>query len=208
MGIESDNWPATVGVFSGLFAKEAVVGTLDSLYSNIDKEAAAATEEESFDFWGNIQASFATIPANLSELPSAFTDPLGLTMVDVKDPETAAEMQGISTGTFGAMVARFDGKVGAFAYMLFILLYFPCVAALGAIYREANLGWMLFSAGWTTGLAYWSSVLFYQSATLSQHASSSIAWIVGLLLSLVAVVGILKLLGPTGVSNRRYAEFQ
>lgn len=207
MGIESDNWPATVGVFSGLFAKEAVVGTLDSLYSNIDKEATAATEQESFDFWGNIQASFATIPANLSELPSAFTDPLGLTMADVKDPETAAEMQGISTGTFGAMVARFDGKVGSFAYMLFILLYFPCVAALGAIYREANLGWMLFSAGWTTGLAYWGSVFYYQAATLSQHASSSIAWIVGLLLSLVAVVGILKLLGPTGVSNRR-REFQ
>lgn len=209
MGIESDNWPATVGVFSGLFAKEAVVGTLDSLYSNIDKEeAAATTEEESFDFWGNIQASFATIPANLSELPQAFIDPLGLAIADVENPETAAEMQGISTGTFGAMVTRFDGKVGSFAYMLFILLYFPCVAALGAIYREANLGWMLFSAGWTTGLAYWSSVLFYQSATFSQHASSSIAWIVGLLLFLIATIGILKLLGPTGVSNRRYAEFQ
>lgn len=209
MGIESDNWPATVGVFSGLFAKEAVVGTLDSLYSNIDKEeAAATTEEESFDFWGNIQASFATIPANLSELPQAFIDPLGLAIADVENPETAAEMQGISTGTFGAMVTRFDGKVGSFAYMLFILLYFPCVAALGAIYREANLGWMLFSAGWTTGLAYWSSVLFYQSATFSQHASSSIAWIVGLLLFLIATIGILKLLGPMGVSNRRYAEFQ
>ena len=29
MGIEPDNWPATVGIFTGVFAKEAVVGTLN-----------------------------------------------------------------------------------------------------------------------------------------------------------------------------------
>ena len=33
MGIEEENWPATVGIFTGLFAKEVVVGTLDALYS-------------------------------------------------------------------------------------------------------------------------------------------------------------------------------
>ena len=32
MGIEKENWPATVSLFTGLFAKEAVVGTLNSLY--------------------------------------------------------------------------------------------------------------------------------------------------------------------------------
>ncbi|WP_236614436.1 Fe(2+) transporter permease subunit FeoB [Dickeya poaceiphila] len=32
MGIREENWPAAVGVFTGIFAKEAVVGTLDSLY--------------------------------------------------------------------------------------------------------------------------------------------------------------------------------
>jgi len=33
IGLSRDNWPATVGLFTGLFAKEAVVGTLDALYS-------------------------------------------------------------------------------------------------------------------------------------------------------------------------------
>ncbi|GIS70378.1 MAG: hypothetical protein CM1200mP9_11990 [Gammaproteobacteria bacterium] len=33
MGISDDNWPATVGIFAGIFAKEVVVGTLDALYS-------------------------------------------------------------------------------------------------------------------------------------------------------------------------------
>ena len=35
MGIEKDNWPATVGIFTGVLAKEAVVGTLDALYSQL-----------------------------------------------------------------------------------------------------------------------------------------------------------------------------
>jgi len=36
MGISQDNWPATVGIFTGIFAKEAVVGTLDSLYGAME----------------------------------------------------------------------------------------------------------------------------------------------------------------------------
>ena len=33
LGLKEENWAATVGLFTGLFAKEAVVGTLDALYS-------------------------------------------------------------------------------------------------------------------------------------------------------------------------------
>jgi ferrous iron transport protein B len=29
MGIEADNWPAVLGIFSGVLAKEVIVGTLD-----------------------------------------------------------------------------------------------------------------------------------------------------------------------------------
>jgi ferrous iron transport protein B len=32
-GVERDNWPASVALFTGLFAKEAIVGTLNSLYA-------------------------------------------------------------------------------------------------------------------------------------------------------------------------------
>ena len=46
----------------------------------------------------------------------------------------------MTEGTFGAMSARFDGQVGAFAFPLFVLLCFPCFAAMGAIYRELGTG--------------------------------------------------------------------
>ncbi|HHD56421.1 MAG TPA: ferrous iron transporter B, partial [Desulfobulbaceae bacterium] len=198
LGVTDENWPATVGVFTGIFAKEAVVGTLNSLYSGMDAAAADAgenTQEEEPGFWEKIAASFATIPANLADLAGTFTDPLGLSVGDVADKEAAADDQGVSVGTFGSMVTLFGSQVAAFAYLLFILLYFPCCAAIAAVYRETNLGWTMFSAFWTTFLAYVGSTSFYQVATMSSHPASSLTWIIGDLLALVTVIGILKMIG-------------
>ncbi|MCF7980329.1 MAG: Fe(2+) transporter permease subunit FeoB, partial [Chromatiaceae bacterium] len=40
MGIGQDNWPAVLGIFCGVLAKEVIVGTLDSLYSRLAAEAS------------------------------------------------------------------------------------------------------------------------------------------------------------------------
>ena len=47
----------------------------------------------------------------------------------------------------------------AFGYMVFILLYFPCVAALTAVKRESNGKWMLFTAVYTTTVAWLAAFL-------------------------------------------------
>ncbi len=184
MGVSQENWPATVGIFTGVFAKEAVVGTLDSLYGALGDDAAIAageaTEAEGFDFFGNIGEAFATIPANLADLGGTLLDPLGLSVGDVSTLDTAAEEQAVAYTTFGQMALRFDTRVAAFAYLLFVLMYFPCVAAMGAVYRETNAGWTAFVGLWTTGLAYWSAVLYYQVMTFAQHPATATAWIVGL----------------------------
>ncbi|AZZ92112.1 Fe(2+) transporter permease subunit FeoB [Hahella sp. KA22] len=177
MGLREDNWPAAVGIFTGVLAKEAVVGTLDSLYSDLARiEAQAAGEEPEpapeFNLLESVTASFATIPANLADALGSWSNPLGL------DVESAAQEQAVDTSTFGAMAAKFDGAAGAFAYLLFILLYMPCAATIAAIYRETNLNWTLFISGWTTGVAYIVATVFYQVATLGRqpvHALSVIA---------------------------------
>lgn len=53
----------------------------------------------------------------------------------------------------------------AYSFMLFILLYFPCIAALVAIKREAGTRWMVFEIIYTTGVAWLVSFIFYQIAT-------------------------------------------
>ena len=102
---------------------------------------------------------------------------------DTASKDMAAAEQQVDVGVFGAMEARFDGQIGAFAYLLFVLLYFPCAATIGAIVREAGAPWAGFVAAWTTGMAYLSASLFYQIATYARHPGGS-ALIIGILVAL------------------------
>ena len=181
MGIEKDNWPATVGIFTGILAKEAVVGTLDALYSQLSTTTENATEKMPFNLQEALLAACATVPENLSAIADNLLDPLGLSIGAVNDLGLAATEQKVKTDTFAAMQHSFDGKAGAFAYLLFILLYAPCVAATAAIYRETNVRWTVFVVFWTTGIAYMTATVFYQTMTYSQHPDYSIAWIAGLI---------------------------
>jgi len=221
-GVTEDNWPASVGIFTGLLAKEAVVGTLDSLYTSLGEEARAelrsqdhprplswradmTTEDlaaaadvgtgEGFDLAGALGEGFSTIPANLAAALGSWADPLGLDIGDVSDLAAAADEQAVGVGTFGAMAERFDGQAGAFAYLLFVLLYFPCVAATAAVYRETGARWTLFVAGWTTGMAYVAATVFYQTATFAQHPATSTAWIAAMLGAMAVAVAAMRHIG-------------
>jgi ferrous iron transport protein B len=197
MGIAQDNWPATVGIFTGVFAKEAVVGTLDAIYLQNEamEDLAAGGVEGSFSLGAALREAAQTIPENLAGVADTLSDPLGLSIGDTSSIDTAAEELAVSAGTFGAMGQLFDGKVGAIAYMLFILMYFPCVAAMAAVYRETNLRWTIFIAAWTTGLAYLSATGFYQAATFARHPAFSTAWLAGCILALATVVMVMRFLG-------------
>jgi ferrous iron transport protein B len=90
------------------------------------------------------------------------------------------------------MEARFDGRAGAFAYLLFVLLYFPCVATVAAIVRETGAAWAAFVAAWTTGIAFMTATFFYQAASFDRHPMSSSLWMLALLVVLMAVFGGLR----------------
>lgn len=53
--------------------------------------------------------------------------------------------------------------LAAFCYMVFVLIYFPCIATLVAIKQESgSWKWALFAAGYTTALAWILSFAIYQ----------------------------------------------
>jgi ferrous iron transport protein B len=201
MGIEKDNWPATVGIFTGVLAKEAVVGTLDALYSQLSTSTQDTIEKAPFNLQEALLNACATVPKNLSAIADNLLDPLGLNIGTVNDISLAASEQEVKTDTFTAMQHSFDGKSGAFAYLLFILLYAPCVAATAAIYRETNVGWTIFVVFWTTGIAYMAATVFYQMMTYSQHPDYSIAWIAGLISLFLLVLFSLWLSGKNIITK-------
>ena len=202
MGVTQENWPAAVGVFTGIFAKEAVVGTLNSLYDQRAREANAAAagpeaapveEEEAADEGWSLGAilseAVGTIRDNLADLGGAFTDPLGIAVDDLSDTAAAAESQEVTVTTVQMMQQLFGSQLAAFAYLMLVLLYMPCVAAIATVYREAGAAWTLFLAAWTTVLGYSTATIVYRVGTFAQdplYATVAIVVSLGLLAGLLA----------------------
>ena len=174
MGIDNDNWPATVGIFTGIFAKEVVVGTLDALY------AVQLPDPAPFDLGRELGEAWTSIGDNLGSLGEAVTDPLGMDVGNVADTAAAASEQQVEITTIQAMRGLFHGELGAFSYLLFILLYMPCVATIGVIYKEIGAGWAVFSTAWSVATAYGAAVLCYQIGSFAAHPTSSTLWIVAI----------------------------
>ena len=106
MGIEEDNWPATVGIFTGIFAKEVVVGTLDALY-------APAGNKGKVDLAALVVDAFASVPANLADIGGQLTDPLGLDLGNLEDLQGQAEAQEVQLNTISAMQVLLGGSLAA-----------------------------------------------------------------------------------------------
>lgn len=203
LGVTQENWPAAVGVFTGIFAKEAVVGTLNSLYDQMAREqneqagvAAApqdgAAQEEADEGWSLsaiLTEAAGTVVDNLAGLGSAFTDPLGIAVDDLSDTAAAAEQQEVTVTTIDMMQKLFGSQLAAFAYLMMVLLYMPCVAAIAAVYREAGAAWTIFLGAWTTVLGYSAATIVYRVGTFAQdpvYAATSIVIALGLLAALLA----------------------
>ena len=79
---------------------------------------------------------------------------------------------GFSLGDSGAAIAgalsgTFQTPVAAYAFLVFVLLYVPCVAAVATIRKEMNsLQWTLRSIAWQIGAAYLGSFLVFQIGSL------------------------------------------
>jgi ferrous iron transport protein B len=66
-----------------------------------------------------------------------------------------------------AMLSEGINPLSAYAYLIFILLYFPCVATIAAIRNETgSWRWALFAACYTTVVAWIASALTYQIGNL------------------------------------------
>ncbi|MCF7793054.1 MAG: Fe(2+) transporter permease subunit FeoB [Candidatus Cloacimonetes bacterium] len=184
MGISNDNWPATVGLITGIFAKETVVGSINTLYSQMDENVETDNE---FDLKSGIMVAIKAIPDGFKELGRTIFDPLGIGAET--ETETSLDFE---AGTYTEMRQRFSSKNAAFAYLLFVLIYMPCVAVVAIIQKEIGTKWAVFSVAYLTGLAWIISTIFYQASTIAMNPVSSIIWIVSCIIAVVSFIGIMK----------------
>lgn len=65
-------------------------------------------------------------------------------------------------GNLELTLSEYFTPLSAYAFMLFTLLYMPCVAVFGTIWREAGAKWAFFTAIYTTGFAYIVAIIVFQ----------------------------------------------
>jgi ferrous iron transport protein B len=168
IGVEKDNWPASVSVFTGLFAKESVIGTMKGLYGQMDAQggepAVAASEDESYSLIGGLKEAFASIPDNLSGVLGGFIDPLGLGSAE---EELQGDGKAENDAAIDSLRRHFPkGVHQMFSFLLFVLLYVPCLAATGIVFREIGKFYGVVFVGYLTLLG-WSVATIYHAVMVS-----------------------------------------
>ena len=180
LGVEKENWPASVALLTGVFAKEAIVGTLTSLYK-IEEPGNTETstpKAEAFSLVSSVAEAFISVPTNIVNVFRGFLDPF-------RSDGVIEASDGGDAGVLTVMRAKFShGPYQVLAYLLFILLYVPCLAALGTAFRELGTFYGTLMTIFQTVLGWSLSVLFFQ-VTVDRN------WLwIGVSLGALALMGI------------------
>lgn len=150
------DWQTSGALVTGFMAKEIVVSTLSQIYINAD-ESVVTSEPTTFGEdladigLGFVDATVSSGKILLSIIP-------GINLVD-------EEAEGQDTVLSRALREHFT-PLSAAALLVFVLLYVPCVATLGAIKHEFGASWAVTSAVYQTGVAWLVAVLVYQGGLL------------------------------------------
>ena len=88
-------------------------------------------------------------------------------LYNIDEEEASEASESISANTsMSHQLAKEITPLAAYAYMLFVLIYFPCIATISAIKGESGKWkWAIFTAVYTTVLAWCVATAFYQIGT-------------------------------------------
>ncbi|MCP4308432.1 MAG: ferrous iron transport protein B [bacterium] len=153
-------WEQSGSLLSGFIAKEVVVSTMAQLYAveaTAEVEAASGFVED----LAEIGSSFVQAGADtLRAIPRV----IGLDFVDLTD-ETDTALQTAVRTSFDESSGG-SGQLAALGFMVFVLLYTPCVAAVGAFRQEFGTKWMWISVTGQFVVAWFGAFLVYQGGSL------------------------------------------
>ena len=152
-------WDAAGALVTGLVAKEVVVSTLAQIYAPQLSPPSPAAASAGAELLGIVTGlGDATVQAGRTLLSLA----PGLGSLAPAAPAS-------DTALSSALRQHFTPLSGI-SYLVFVLLYVPCVATLGAIKAEFGWRWAAFSAFYQTGIAYLLAVLVFQAGRLAGFA--------------------------------------
>jgi ferrous iron transport protein B len=153
------DWEATGALVTGIIAKEMVVSTMSQIYVGGGQGVAAAVDTPAPAFTaelGEILSSF--VDANINAARTLLSIIPG---VNLLPGEGVTEDMRLSQ----ALRTHFSPLV-AFAFLVFVLLYVPCVATIGAVRQEFGWRWAATAATYQTVVAWLVTLLVYQGGRI------------------------------------------
>ncbi|HHH81671.1 MAG TPA: ferrous iron transport protein B [Chloroflexi bacterium] len=149
-------WEAAGSLLAGLVAKEVVVSTMSQVYLGGEAQASGSGEVD--------------VLADLKEVGAGFLSAsveAGKRLLDVVAPGwRPLSGTGVESPALGKVLAVQFTPLSAVAFLVYVLLYVPCVATLGAIRGEFGHRWASFSAAYQLVLAWIMAVGVYQIGCL------------------------------------------
>ncbi len=150
-----DNWETGGALVTGFMAKEIVVSTMSVIYLGGAEAQPVETSTLGEDLIG-IGRGFGDAVISSGKIL------LGIIPgVDLVDEESAGEDTALSV----ALRNHFT-PLSALSLLVFVLLYVPCVATLGAIKHEFGTSWAVVSAVYQTAVAWLAAFIVHQGGLL------------------------------------------
>ena len=155
-------WEATGALATGFIAKEVVVSTMGQIYVGGDDSEGA-------------EGPAPTIGEDLREIATGFIAAVEgaarttLSLVPGVDLVAAEEAEPEDTQLSAALGAAFT-PLAAVGFLVFVLIYTPCIATLSAIRSEFGWRWAALSGAYQFGLAWLLAVIIFQLGTFLGYA--------------------------------------
>jgi len=155
------SWQNSGAIVTGFVAKEVVVGTMGQIFKvEVTEEELAATTY--FEDLGEVISSFFTaVVDTIKSIPLI----VGIDLFEGEDEDTNTALMAVVQTHFEE-VSGGHGALASLAFMVFILLYTPCMVAVAAQIQEFGTKWALFGALMQLAVAYISAVIVFQGGLL------------------------------------------
>lgn len=154
------SWEATGSLMSGLVAKEVVIGTMAQTHGIGEEKEVGSTPPVRAIL--EIGAGFTKATIDAIRAIPAF---VGIDLT-ASDESTESSTLVASVRTSFEQSSNGHGAAAGLAFMVFVLLYTPCIAAAAAIRHEVGTRFMWWSVLGQTTLAWVMAVLVFQAGRL------------------------------------------
>ncbi|NJN66980.1 MAG: ferrous iron transport protein B [Chloroflexaceae bacterium] len=159
------SWEASGALITGFVAKEVVVSTMAQIYGVAEEEEEAPEEAEPPTLVGDLSTIVTSFGSTVVDALKAVP---GIVGIDLAGGEEEEEPSSLMT----AIQTNFEessgghGALAALAFMVFVLLYTPCMVAVAAERQELGTKWMWVSIFGQLALAWGAALVIFQGGRL------------------------------------------